>query len=445
MSDSLLIKGGLIANGADGSRAQKCKGDPRAGLLSRDVRIVGTQISEVGENLAPVDGETIIQAEGLFLSPGFIDIHTHLRDFDQSAKEDFETGSKAAAAGGFTTVLTMANTIPTTDSVIMVENALNRIKKNAVIKVLPVACVTVGMAGEQLTDMARLAELGVPAFSDDGLPVSNLAVLRHALEYSSLTGKPIISHAEDRHLSQDGCINESETATRLGLPGIPPMSEAACIAREIEIVRGTGCHLHFAHVSTRASVELITRAKADGLNVTAEAAPHHLMLSDDDITEYDTRFKMNPPLRSRDDRAAIVTALIDGTIDIVATDHAPHTREEKARPFETAPFGVIGLETAFSLMFELLYKENDLPLTFISHRLSIAPARIIGLPEPRVEAGATADIAIIDPDRKWTYSTAGGFSKSNNSPFDGREMTGKAMATICDGRIAYRDPSFYLS
>lgn len=190
--------------------------------------------------------------QGLFVSPGFIDIHTHLRDFDQSAKEDFETGSKAAAAGGFTTVLTMANTIPATDSVIMVENALNRIKKNAVIKVLPVACVTVGMAGEQITDMARLSEIGVPAFSDDGLPVSNLAVLRHALEYSRLTGKPIISHAEDRHLSQDGCMNESETATRLGLPGIPPMSEAACIAREIEIVRGTGCHLHFAHVSTRA-------------------------------------------------------------------------------------------------------------------------------------------------------------------------------------------------
>ncbi|MBK9141144.1 MAG: dihydroorotase [Candidatus Melainabacteria bacterium] len=442
MSDSLLITGGLIANGADGGRAQKCNGDPRAGLLRRDVRIEGARISEVAENLAPVDGETIIQAEGLFLSPGFIDIHTHLRDFEQSAKEDFETGSKAAAAGGFTTVLTMANTIPTTDSVIMVENALNRIRNKAVIKVLPVACVTVGMAGEQLTDMARLAELGVPAFSDDGLPVSNLAVLRHALEYSRLTGKPIISHAEDRHLSQDGCINESETATRLGLPGIPPMSEAACIAREIEIVRGTGCHLHFAHVSTRASVELIARAKADGLKVTAEAAPHHLMLSDDDITEYDTRFKMNPPLRSRDDRAAVVAALIDGTIDIIATDHAPHTREEKARPFESAPFGVIGLETAFSLMFELLHLKNDLPLTFISHRLSTAPARIIGLPEPAVEAGATADITIIDPDRKWTYSTDEGFSKSNNTPFDGRAMAGKAVATICDGRIAYRDPGF---
>ncbi len=424
MAKSLLIKNGLLVDDTKKHRL--------------DVRIESGKISELAEHLTDGKDEEIIDASGLWITHGFIDLHTHLRDLGQSNKEDILTGTLSAACGGFTTVVAMANTDPPTDNVLVMSRIKQLISERACIEVLPVACVTKGMAGNELTEMVELASMGVAAFSDDGLPVTNLAVLRRALEYAELAERFIISHAEDRDLAAGGCINESPTATRLGLPSITPAAESACIAREIEVVRQTGGRLHFAHVSTAASVNLIRGAKADGLRVTADVTPHHLVLTDEDIKDFDTSYKMNPPLRSKVDQEECVRGLKDGTLDAIATDHAPHSRSDKAKTFDDAPFGVIGLETAFALTYERLVLSGEINEHQLLALLTSHPAGILKR-TCKFEKGELANFAVLQPKLSWTYRTKDGFSKSINSPFNERQMTGKNLLTVYQGKPVYRD------
>lgn len=424
MAKSLLIKNGLLVDDTKKHRL--------------DVRIEAGKISELAEHLADGKDEEVIDASGLWITHGFIDLHTHLRDLGQSNKEDILTGTRSAACGGFTTVVAMANTDPPTDNVLVMSRIRQLISERACIEVLPVACVTKGMAGNELTEMVELASMGVAAFSDDGLPVTNLAVLRRALEYAELAERFIISHAEDRDLAAGGCINESPAATRLGLPSITPAAESACIAREIEVVRQTGGRLHFAHVSTAASVNLIRKAKADGLRVTADVTPHHLVLTDEDIKDFDTSYKMNPPLRSKRDQEECVRGLKDGTLDAIATDHAPHSRSDKAKTFDDAPFGVIGLETAFALTYERLVLSGEINEHQLLALLTSHPAAILKR-KCKFEKGEVANFAILQPKLSWTYRTKDGFSKSINSPFNEKQMTGKNLLTVYQGKTVYRD------
>jgi dihydroorotase len=409
---------------------------------AKDVRTDGGTIIEVGENLKPLSSETVFDGSGLWILPGFIDIHTHLRDLGQTAKEDVASGTLCAATGGYTTVVAMANTVPPIDNVTTFNQLLSLISERAVIKVLPIATVTKGMAGKELTEMALLSELGAVGFSDDGLPVTNLAVLRRALEQAKAIGTLVISHPEDKDLSGSGSMNESPYATIKGLAGVPVASEAACIAREIEVVRLTRAPLHFAHVSAQASVKLIERAKQDGLPVTADTTPHHLTLTDSEIPGFDANYKMNPPLRSRTDQEALVAALKAGILDAIATDHAPHTEAEKERGFAEAPCGVIGLETAFALCLERLTDSvngtNKMTRRAVIKKFTAEPARILGLPAPEIKEGADACFSLFDPNCHWTYIARKESSRSHNSPFNNRLIKGRTMLTIYAGKIAHQ-------
>lgn len=437
MSNSILLKRGLIVSPVKpGVSDQNGK---KEGFKRADIRITDGVITEIGEGLADQSGEKIIDVNDLWITPGFIDIHTHLRDMNQSGKESIATGTKAAAAGGYTTVCAMANTDPTTDCPQVLSIVQEKIQKDAIVRVLPVVAVTKGLKGEELTEMVKLSEMGAIAFSDDGMPLWNLGLLKRALEVTKMLGKTIISHPEDHGLSQKGCINDSHVSAKMGLEGIPNVSESACVARELELVRATGSTMHFAHLSTTAAVALIRHAKAEGLPITAEVSPHHLSLCDDDIQNFDTRFKMNPPLRSKRDQNTLVEALKDGIFDAIATDHAPHTKQEKAQSFNAAPFGIIGLETAFSVVYERLVLTMVLSINELIYLLTTGPAQVIGLPDPALKPGARADITIIAPGKEWTYKAGKGFSRSSNSPYDGKTMNGKIIATICNGNIVYQE------
>jgi dihydroorotase len=407
-----------------------------------DLRIVDGKITELGPKLKPHSNthevtEEQFECAGCTVFPGLIDIHTHLRDFGESGSEDISSGTLAAAAGGYTTLLTMANTMPPIDGLFVLNSYLKRIAEAAVIKVIPAAAVTKQLAGLELTNMVELAEAGAGAFSDDGRPITNLAVLRRALEYAKLSGKILISHPEDRDLSSNGSMNESARSTWLGLVGIPTASEAACVAREIEVVRYTGGRLHFAHISTAASVNLIRHAKEDGLPVTADVTPHHLILTDEDIASYDASKKMNPPLRSQHDQEMLIAGLKDGTLDAIATDHAPHSISSKSRLFDQCSCGVIGLETAFSLCYERLVEPGHLSISELVQVLSTKPAAILCINEPNLKVGEQANLTVINLSEKWKYNVNSGFSKGKNSPFDGRTLTGRVMLTIADGKLAY--------
>lgn len=429
----ILIKGGRVIDPSYGD-------SPGKGIDAKmDLRVKDGRIAEVGESLQPNLDEMIFDAAGLWVLPGFVDIHTHLRDLGQSDREDVGTGTLAAACGGYTTVVAMANSDPPMDSSAILGRLLQHISERACIEVLPAACVTKGMAGQELTNMVELAEMGVIAFSDDGLPVANLGVLRRALEYSRLANRVIISHAEDRDLSCGGCVHESVVATRLGLPGIPGASESACVAREIEVTREAGARIHFAHISTAASVQLIRNAKKQGLSITADVTPHHLTLTDEDIKDYDTSYKMNPPLRTRKDQEALIEGLKDGALDAVATDHAPHSRQDKSKPFDQAPFGVIGLETAFPLCLDRLMRQAGMtPLELVA-LFTQRPASIIGRSCTVARPGHRANLSVFNPDLAWVYDVAKSLSKSRNSPFHGRQLQGKNLMTLFEGRIVYSD------
>lgn len=401
-----------------------------------DVHIQNNTICQVGKNIDTIDLE-VIDLQGYWLTPGLIDMHTHLREPGYKSKETIQTGTTAAMMGGYTSVCCMANTKPVIDDPIILEHVMNKAEIYAKTNVFPVAAVTKGLEGKLLTNMAQLSQNGAIAFSDDGKPLTNTNIYRNALRYSSMLDMPIISHPEDPFLAEDGVMNEGYYSTKLGLKGIPAAAESIAVARELELLRYIGGRIHFAHISTARSVELIRDAKKEGLSVTCETAPHYFSLTDESLKEFNPNFKMNPPLRGQKDVEAIKEGLRDGTIDAIATDHAPHTYEEKFQDMDNAPFGIVGLETALSVTLStLVHTQIISPIKAIS-LLSTKPSQILKLNRGSLTVGATADISIIDPDLSWTVDANKLHSKGKNTPFDGMSFKGKAVATILNGKFQF--------
>ncbi len=417
----LLIKGGRLID-----PAQRIDG-------TMDLLIENGKVAEAGKGLKAAGAEEI-DARGKIVSPGFIDLHVHLRSPGQEHKETIATGSRAAVNGGFTTICTMANTDPVVDSTTVVEYLKAQSAKVGLVNILPYAAVTIGLKGETLTEMGELQQAGVVGFSDDGAPIMNAGVMRRALEYSRLTGLPILAHCEDKNLTGNGVVHEGLTAARLGLAGMPAEAETVMIARDLLLAQATGGRLHIAHVSTAQGVELIRAAKAKGVPVTAEVAPHHLTLTEEKLAGYDPCFKMNPPLRTSADLKALREGLQDGTLDAVATDHAPHSVVEKESELAHAPFGVIGLETAFSVLFSSLAEKGLLDLSTLIAALTIRPAQILGIDRGRLQPGAPADVAILDPEAEWTVEAKALVSKATNSPFLGWRLKGLVTDVVVGGR-----------
>jgi dihydroorotase len=414
--------------------------DPRARIDAKlDVRVRDGRIAELGHDLEH-SGE-VIDGEGRHLFPGFVDPHVHLRTPGQEHKEDLETGTRSAAAGGFVAIVAMPNTSPTVDSAPILRSLREAARRDARVPVGFLASVTTGLHGDALTEMAELREAGALGFTDDGKPVYRAGLLRKALQYQKLTGAVIALHEEDPTLSGEGVVHEGEVSARLGLAGIPSISESTLIARDAAIARYEDGRIHIQHLSARESVEAIAEAKARGVKISCEASPHHLTLTDAALLErLDTRLKMNPPLRSEDDRQALIAGLKDGTIDCIATDHAPHAREEKEVPFEEAPMGTTGLETAFAAVYTELVKPGILDLALVVEKLS-AGAALLGLPTPTIEIGKPADLALIDLDATWEVGEAGYESRSENCCFAGRTFSGKVLTTVAAGGIVYRGPA----
>lgn len=380
------------------------------------------------------DADRVINAEGCIVAPGLIDMHVHLREPGEEYKESIETGIQAAGAGGFTSICCMPNTKPVNDSKEVTTYILKRAMSLRSVRVFPVAAVSLGLEGEALSEYGELKEAGAVAVTDDGRPVVNSQLMRRAIEYSKSIGIPVISHTEELTLS-NGVMNEGPVATRLGLSGIPNAAESIMVMRDIALAELTGSPVHIAHVSTSESVREIRAAKQRGVPVTAETAPHFFTLTDQSVAEYDTHAKMYPPLRSAKDRRSVCEALADGTIDAIATDHAPHSALEKEVPFDEAANGIIGLETSLPLGLRLV-DEGLLTVPQLIEKMSLNPARILGL-SAGVRVGGKADLTVIDPSRQYVYHAAEGFSKSRNTPFDGWEMKGRASFTIVDGRIVH--------
>lgn len=423
---SILIKGGRVLSPEDNLD----------GTL--DVRIEGGVIRAIAPNL-PAGADETLDARGWVVAPGLVDMHVHFREPGGEISETLETGLAAAVAGGFTSVATMPNTRPVMDRPQMVTAQIARARQIGLARVFPVAAVTLGSEGESLTDFEALAAAGAVAFSDDGRPVKTAGLLRQALERSGKLGAPLSDHCEDPSLSAGGVINEGPVAERLGVRGIPNASEDACVARDLVIAEATGGHLHVAHLSTARSLDMVRQARRRGVRVTCEVTPHHFALTDEAVLAHGTLAKMNPPLRSAADLEAIRAGIADGTVDAIATDHAPHAAELKAKPLDGgAPFGITGLETALGLALTELVHSGLISLWHMVSLLSSNPARIINQPLGRLQIGGAADLTIFDPNLEWTYRAAESLSKSHNSPFDGRTFRGAVMATIVGGKIVYR-------
>jgi dihydroorotase len=418
--------------------------DTRAGLDTRaDLLIRDGTIAELGESLTAPEGAETIDGEGLHAFPGFVDPHVHLRTPGREDEEDLDSGTRAAAAGGFCAILAQPNTEPVVDSAPVLRSLRERARAEARIPTGFLAAITVGQRGERLTEMAELADVGAAGFTDDGLPVRSAGVMRQALQYQRLAGRLLALHEEDPSLSGDGVMHEGDTSALLGLAGIPSVSESVQVARDCAIAAYEGGRIHVQHVSARETVEAIERAKAAGTQVTCEATPHHLILTDAAVRTLDTNLKMNPPLRGESDRAALVEALRSGLIDCVATDHAPHAREEKEQPFELAPMGVTGLETAFAALHTELVLPGLIELGVLVERMT-AGGEPFGLAVPRIEPGAPANLCLVDLDTEWEVGEAGYESRSSNCAFAGRRLTGRVRITMAAGAVAYRERTFAL-
>ena len=402
-----------------------------------DVAIEGGMIRAIAVAGTLPAGGREIAAKGALLAPGLVDLHVHLREPGQSAKETIHSGTRAAAAGGFTAVACMPNTDPVLDSPAWVEWVLNRARESGSCRVLPMGAVTVGQKGETLAPAMALKAAGAAALSDDGRPVMSAGMMRHALEYAKPTGLPIVCHEEDLMLRGEGHMHEGFTATRLGIRGIPSAAESVMVRRDVELAALTGGHVHLAHLSCAESLDALRDAKRRGLPVTGETCPHYWVLTDEAVGEYDTHAKMNPPLRGESDRAAVIEAIKDGTIDCFVTDHAPHTLEDKRQPFDQAPFGIVGLETALALTLTHLVAPGHITLERAIELWTEAPRRAFNLPEVKVESGYPADLVLIDPTAEWTVDPEKFFTKGRNTPFAGWKLTGQVLATICDGAVTH--------
>ena len=415
--------------------------DPRAGRDARlDVLVRDGEIAALGDGLdAPVE---VVDGAGRHLFPGFVDPHVHLRVPGQEHKEDLESGTRAAAAGGYVAVVAMPNTDPAVDSAPILRSLREAARRDARVPVGFMASVTRGLAGEALTEMAELRAAGALGFTDDGKPVHRAGILRKALQYQKLCGGVLALHEEDPTLSGRGVMHEGEASARLGLAGIPSISESTLIARDASLARYEDGRIHIQHLSARESVEAVAEAKARGVRITAEASPHHLTLTEAALLDrLDTRLKMNPPLRSEDDRRALIEGLRSGVIDCIATDHAPHAREEKEVPFEEAPMGTTGLETAFAALYTDLVLPGVLPLALVVQKLS-AGAALLDLPAPEIRVGRPADLVLVDLDAEWEVGEAGYESRSENCCFAGRRLRGRVLLTVAAGGVAYRERAF---
>ncbi len=408
--------------------------DPAAGVdLVQDLLITDGRIAQSGNGLrAPADARTV-DATGKVVSPGFIDIHTHLREPGYEYKETVASGTRAAAAGGFTAVCCMANTFPVNDNRAVTDYILAKARVEGVVRVYPVGAVTRNLEGTQLAELAEQAEAGCVAFSDDGRCVMNAELYRRAMEYTLPFGTPIISHAEDCHLTRDAAMNEGLVSTELGLSGQPAAAEEVMVARDIVLAELTGAHVHIAHISTAGAVRMVREAKARGVRVTTEATPHHLLLTDEAVRSWDPNTKMAPPLRAKRDVEALLEALADGTIDCIATDHAPHALSEKEDEFVEAANGIVGLETAVCLLLDRLVRPGIIDLPTLVTRLSSGPARLLNLPGGSLAPGAAADITILDLEQPWTVDPATFRSRSRNTPFGGWTGTGAPWMTMVGG------------
>jgi len=420
----LLVKNGRVLDPASKTDA------------ALDVLLDAGAIAEVaaaGKFSRDTRAAEVFDAAGFIVAPGFIDLHVHLREPGQESSETIETGTRAAAAGGFTAVCCMPNTRPVHDNASITRFILDK-ARNAPARVWPIGAASLGSKGEAIAEIAAMKEAGIVAVSDDGKPIATAKLARQVLEYCNSLGLPVIEHSEDVSLAAGGVMREGITSTRLGLPGMPAEAESVCVARDVQLVELTGARLHVAHLSAKASLDQVRWAKSRGLNVTCEVTPHHFTLIDEDVT-YDSRFKMNPPLASREDREALIAGLADGTVDAIATDHAPHEPALKDVEFDRAPFGILGFDTALGLALEQLVHTGRLSLLRMVELFTAGPARVLGM-ERKIAAGQPADLTIFSTTREWTYDVKQSASKSRNSPFDGRKFKGGPVATIVAGKIA---------
>jgi dihydroorotase len=424
----------LIQNGRVVDPSQEM--DLQADVLIRDGRIAA-----IGENFPP-DGAERLNAAGCVVAPGFIDLHCHLREPGKEYAETIESGGKAAAAGGFTSVLAMPNTRPVNDNAAVTRFIIETARQQSSVNVFPVGAISENSQGERMAPIAEMREAGIAAVSDDGTPVMNSRLMRQAMSYAAGLGITVVDHCEDLNLSAGGQMHEGFTAVRYGLAGISAASEDVMVARNILLAERTGARFHVAHLSTAGALGMVREAKRRGLPVSCEVTPHHFTLIDEDIHDYDTNYKMKPPLRGRADREALLQGLADGTVDAIATDHAPHAGSEKMQEFDLAPFGIIGFETALGLALDRMYHSGLISLSRLVGLFSTGPARVVGLDRGSLRIGAVADITIFDPERVWTYDVNQSYSRSRNSPFHGFKLRGGPAATVVGGRIVWQTENF---
>ena len=423
---SLLIKNGHILNPATGTD----------GVL--DLLVEGDKVVDIEKEISPEEGWQVIDAKGCYVFPGFIDLHVHFRDPGLTHKEDIETGSRAAAHGGFTTVVTMPNTKPVADNAEVIRYVHRRAKEVGLTHVLQVGAITKGMQGKELADIQEMIEAGIPAISEDGKSVMDSNLYRKAMEIVAQAGIPVLAHCEDINLVDGGVINRGEKSRELGVKGISNAVENIIAARDIMLAEETGARLHLCHCSTKETVELVRDGKAKGIAVSGEVCPHHFTLTEDDIVEGDSNYKMNPPLRTGEDVDRLKEGLRDGIMEAISTDHAPHTKEEKVSDLSKAPFGIVGLETSAALTYTELVLEGYLTPMEMAEKMSTNPAKILGIPKGDISPEHVADITVFDPRESYEIHGADFVGKSTNMPYEGRQVTGRVIATILDGKIVYQ-------